>query len=158
MESLGKKCLWEKQPVRNFDIEVMKRELIRDVDVANCKEIPIVETWHIGNMAYILSRNRDLFLRYSKIFAQKLQFFEPFAILVKINSETFRSRIREKIDVRDITAVEKFYREIFKNTCNLYMAFRINYIVVNNDQELSKSMAKIINTIKINTLKKTFKR
>jgi len=137
------------EPIKNFDIEVMKRELIRDVEIMKCDGIPIVETWHIGNIAYMLSRNPTLFPIYARILTYKLRFFEPFAILVRINSETFRNRIKEKLEVKNIADVENFYKAIFRNTCGLYSFFKINYMVVNNNEDVSKSLAEIIDAVKI---------
>ncbi|HKZ41260.1 MAG TPA: hypothetical protein VJ044_09890 [Candidatus Hodarchaeales archaeon] len=43
-----------------FDMEVMRRELDRDRDLQTCLNMPVVETWHVGNLAYILERSPTL--------------------------------------------------------------------------------------------------
>lgn len=136
------------QPIRDFDKEVMKRELLRDTEVIRCEKTPMVETWHLGNMAYILTRNPSLFSIYAKILKQKLEVFQPFAVLVNINSETFRHRIREKLEVTNMEQIEEFYRLIFKNTCTLYDSFRIDYKIIDNNGEISNSVQEIMEAVK----------
>jgi len=43
-----------------FDREVMRRELVRDGQLATATRTPVVETWHVGNIAYARARGHDL--------------------------------------------------------------------------------------------------
>lgn len=54
------------QSKEDFDLEVIKRELARDEQLLISPNTPVVETWHIGNMAYALARNPQLFLIYKE--------------------------------------------------------------------------------------------
>lgn len=58
------------QSKEDFDLEVMKRELRRDAQLFTDPKTPVVEIWHIGNMAYALARNPlyHLFQGFVKVF------------------------------------------------------------------------------------------
>src|SRR5690606_35883675 len=74
----------------DFDREVLRRELERDEQLLAEPRIPLVETWHIGNIGYLAARSPHLMAGYESILSKRLNIFEPTAIFIDISWETFR--------------------------------------------------------------------
>jgi len=128
------------QSKEDFDLEVMKRELARDKQLLIDPKSPVVETWHIGNMAYILARNPHLFPSYQEAFNKQLLLFHPTAILLDIAWDTFRSRATEKIASDQVDRLIAFYQEVLENTVKIYGQFDIPYFRVKNEGNLHESI------------------
>lgn len=79
----------------NFEMEVSHAELMREISMFNNAGTSIVETWHPGNLAYVLTRNADY---YDKIFeyiyqnSQLIQFSCTKIIALTISIETIKKR------------------------------------------------------------------
>lgn len=117
----------------DFDLEVMKREMARDKQLLIDPKTPVVETWHIGNMAYALARNPQLFEVYRGAITKQLRLFEPTGIMLDITWDTFRSRITEKIGADEIDKLTAFYQEVLNNTIEAYKQFEIPHFRVKNE-------------------------
>lgn len=128
------------QSKEDFDLEVMRRELARDRQLFIDPKIPLVETWHVGNMAYALTRNPHLFPSYQKDLNKQLLLFDPTAILLDIGWDTFRSRATEKIASDQVDILMAFYQGVLENTIKIYGQFDIPYVRVRNEGDLGESI------------------
>jgi hypothetical protein len=127
----------------SFDIEVMKREIARDYEILNCTNTPLVETWHLGNMAYALTRAPKLFDKYKIAFEQQLELFMPRAVLVLINWDIFRKRATEKIPLDQMDELVDFYDKVLEHTYKIYETFNIDYFHVKNEGLFQESIASL---------------
>lgn len=128
------------QSKEDFDLEVMKRELARDKQLLIDPKTPVVETWHIGNLAYALARNPHLFPNYREDLNKQLLLFDPTAILLDITWDAFRSRATEKIASGQVDRLITFYQEVLENTVKIYGQFGIPYFRVKNEGDLGESI------------------
>lgn len=128
------------QSKEDFDLEVMKREMARDKQLLIDPKIPVIETWHIGNMAYALARNPHLFPNYREGLSKQLLLFDPTAILLDIAWDTFRLRTTEKIASGQVDRLIAFYQEVLENTVKIYGQFDIPYFRVKNEGDLGESI------------------
>jgi len=127
----------------DFDIEVMRRELERDHNLLTETKIPLVETWHIGNIGYLAARSPDLIPEYKTYLIEQLRLFKPRAIFVEISDDVFRSRITERIKSDQVNRLIEFYDIITQTTRHLYRDFNIPFITINNEGLLREVMAKL---------------
>ena len=56
-----------------FDLEVMRMEMERDKQLMREDRIPLVETWHIGNLGYMAARSPQLIEAYKRDLDKILQ-------------------------------------------------------------------------------------
>ena len=119
-----------------FDKQVLSRELERDCDEINMSKYPVIETWHIGNYAFALTRD-SLISNYEAIIEKQLQKLYPLVIWLKIDDETFLSRNNEK-KIHPIESLD-FYKRlevnledilfcyVYKKMIDLYICEEANY-------------------------------
>lgn len=117
----------------DFDTEIMRRELSRDIDLIESPSIPVVETWHFGNLAYILSRNPNLYKNYKDKTEEQLERFVPEVISIDIGEKTFRDRVTEKVSPADFERLVDFYRGIRENLEKVYADFNIIPLKIMNE-------------------------
>lgn len=126
----------------DFDREVMRRELERDemIILQSPGKIPLIETWHFGNIGYVAVRSPGLISEYIRALKIQLQFFRPIPVFVDISWQVFRSRITERIKPTQVEELINFYRGISDEIRGIYNEFNIDYILIRNDGELNKSI------------------
>ena len=73
---------WDKDPA--FDQKIMDDEFERDQRLANGQHIPIVETWHFGNMAFARIRSPSVFNSYGSRLTGTMDFFRPTMLLLDV--------------------------------------------------------------------------
>lgn len=123
-----------------FDSLVMKRELARDEALLICPRIPVVETWHIGNLAYAQVRSPQMVDGYRQALERQMKSFRPFAFLVTIRRETFLGRVTERVAPEQIEQLAEFYRCVEENTLSIYHSLGIPYTKVTNDGDLGLAL------------------
>lgn len=123
----------------DFDREVMRRELLRDHQLLRTQttDIPIIETWHTGNIAYAMKRSPDLIAFYLKEFVKQLSKFDVFHILITVDNSTFFSRIIDKLPESRKKELADFYREITQNTRHIYNSNNLEFEEVENSSSIS---------------------
>ena len=135
---------------KEFDKKVMIEELERDQKLLETEKIPIVETWHIGNIAYIEKRNPDLTREYVEKMLNQMNFIEPCGVIFKIDHQTFKQRMTEKIPPEKLSEYIVFYNSIIYNTLDLYNKYKIPYIIYdNNTNSIDKITRDIINSLNL---------
>lgn len=86
------------QKQENFDKCVMKLELERDKKIKLLDSVPVIESWHIGNIAFAEARNSsNVVKQYKRKLFERLEIFYPYIINLKIGKETFINRVNEKL-------------------------------------------------------------
>jgi thymidylate kinase len=120
----------------DFDREIMRLEGTRDEELALCPRIPLVETWHVGNLAYVRARNPQLERAYRSLFEVTLRRFSVFSVFVDISWETFRMRATEKIVPSQMDELVAFYENVLAATHRLYKEYSIPYATVRNEGSL----------------------
>lgn len=86
------------QEQENFDASIMQLELERDKKIEFLDLIPVIESWHIGNIAFAEARNSlNVVNQYKRKLFEQLEIFYPYIINLKIDKETFISRVNEKL-------------------------------------------------------------
>lgn len=124
----------------DFDREVMRRELERDKLLLTETRIPLVETWHIGNIGYLAARSPQLITEYEVTLRKQLEFFDPVAVFVNISWQTFRQRISEKIQPSQVEELIQFYKLIAAKTFDVYREIGIAHTLVNNEGKLDEGL------------------
>jgi len=127
----------------DFDLAVMEREIARDQELLRCAETPVVETWHVGNLAYVLARSPRLFDRYKAAFELQRDLFNPLVFLITIDWPTFRRRATEKIRPQQMVELQGFYQHIIDNTRLLYESLGIPFLEVSNNNGVGDALATI---------------
>jgi adenylate kinase family enzyme len=124
----------------DFDREVMRRELERDKLLLAETRIPLVETWHIGNIGYLAARSPQLITEYEATLRKQLGFFDPVAVFVDISWQAFRQRISEKIQPSQVEELIQFYKLIAAKTFDVYRELGIVHTLVNNEGKLDEGL------------------
>jgi adenylate kinase family enzyme len=124
----------------DFDREVMRRELERDKLLLAETRIPLVETWHIGNIGYLAARSPQLITEYEATLRKQLGFFDPVAVFVDISWQTFKQRISEKIQPSQVEELIQFYKLIAAKTFDVYRELGISHTLVNNEGRLDEGL------------------
>lgn len=115
-----------------FDLEVMRRELERDRLLISEPKIPLIETWHIGNIGYVAVRSPKILDQYTRVLIAQLELFDPTCFYIQIDWRTFRSRITEKIKPHQIPQLIDFYKTISEKTHEIYGALGIKCLTIEN--------------------------
>ncbi len=119
----------------SFDKEVMNEELKRDQRILLSPKVPIIETWHIGNIAYMEKRNPHLVDGYSEVVRKQLESFSLTAILFEIDHQTFKERMTDNVPSSKLGEYIAFFDSIFKRTAELYKQFGIDYVILENSKK-----------------------
>ncbi len=127
-----------------FDTEVIRRETVRDSILFATQKIPLVETWHIGNLAYVSTRSPRLLASYEKCFPQFLSLFDPLAIFITIPWNTFAQRATEKIEPEQRQELQRFYECIQHVIEASYARFHIPFFRIENGPGNLEANAKLI--------------
>lgn len=112
-----------------FDREVMRLELDRDRVIQQCQSIPVVETWHLGNIAFCLSRGScKVADSYMHAFEMALNRFDPYVCLITIDDDTFLQRVSE----RQVAPQEAlgFYRTVEDNILEVAHKLELSFMTL----------------------------
>jgi thymidylate kinase len=126
------------EQMEDFDRNVMNEELKRDVMLLETKGIPVIETWHPGNIAYAMIRNPKLAEEYMQEFNATLQYFKPTMVMLGINRQTFNSRTSENTGNKNSEDLWYFYKKIRTNTLQIYNDFNLNHILVDGNKNIEE--------------------
>jgi hypothetical protein len=129
-----------------FDQEVMKLELARDTALRSETRLPVIETWHVGNIAFALARGHsDLASRYLGYTREQLSLFDPAIVRLKVSDEVFVSRVTES-RVSSVEALS-FYRRVESHYSRILVDLGIpdgeRVIVLEEDAQLARATATV---------------
>jgi len=120
----------------------MTLELERDRALQQDECVPVVESWHIGNIAFALARNNaDIAQEYTEALKSRLCDFDPWIAMIQIDDETFLGRSSE----RGITgkAVLPFYRVVEEHVLRLIRSFGLNHLMIDGTQDVNDNTTRI---------------
>ncbi len=115
-----------------FDTEVIRRETARDYILLTTQKVPLIETWHIGNLAYVSTRSPQLLASYEERFPEFLSLFDPIAVFITIPWDIFAQRTTEKIRPEQIQELQQFYEHIQCIIEASYDRFHIPFFRIEN--------------------------
>jgi len=94
-----------------FEREVMRLEIERDKTVLQATNTPVIETWHIGNIAFAEARgNLSAAARYRSSLRGIQDSFYVNAVHLQLDDDTFRHRVTERGTAVDDALA--FYRDV----------------------------------------------
>lgn len=80
-----------------FDLEVMRREFERDAAILKDIQIPVIESWHVGNIAFAYARgNQSIAEMYIRLLGERRCQFRPFFVRIHISDKAFLQRTCER--------------------------------------------------------------
>lgn len=123
-----------------FDREVMRREIGRDMLLVQAQKIPLIETWHMGNIGYIEARTPQLTAEYTELLRKQLELFDPICVFVHIEWDLFRKRVTEKIRPSQMEELIAFYQIIKDTTFKLYDQLGLGHYIIENQGDLCDGM------------------
>jgi hypothetical protein len=138
-------------PTPELDPTIMQKELERDNGLLSIPSVPVVETWHPGNMAYAYIRNKKAYGKYLQGFEKTLKNFSPIAVNITITETTFKTRYNGNYFNMEFDEIIEFYKEIKKITLKTYRDFKIPYITIVNDNSLEESYQYMVTQLKNET-------
>lgn len=121
----------------DFDLLVLEKETQRDTETIIKSAHPVVETWHIGNYAFALTRG-TLIEGYDELIEKQLRLFYPLIVKLNIDENTFLSRNTEKnIDPHEsflfYKRLEIYLTEIIDSICKKGLAEIYSFTDYNYD-------------------------
>ncbi len=132
------------EAVEQFDREIMKRELARDDSfLSEGVGAVVVETWHIGNIAYAQIRTPSVASEYKALLKEQLLQCDPLFFFLDISEETFRERANELIPLGIEADRFIFYQTIKNNILSLFKEYDIGYYSIDANQDMEKVMQNI---------------
>ena len=138
---------------QNFDDEVFKEEFDRDYAWSrNTKNSRVVETWHIGNLAYAHKRESIISQSYLDNIKNNLE--NCIIVYLKISKETLGLRLRDEACGQDINSDRQkyidFLWDVGKNIEKIIKNMNLNIsatVMNNNDQKIEFVLKEIIKGI-----------
>ena len=98
----------------DFDLHVMEMEIKRDQRIVSLDSIAVIETWHVGNIAFAESRGSiSVATEYRRKLYEQLERIMPIVIKLDISDTTFLQRASEK-NISPSDALT-FYRKVEQN-------------------------------------------
>lgn len=126
-----------------YDFNIIAREAARDNQLMQNPSVPVVETWHIGNLAYVRARTPYLSALAEGVLTSALERFDPLAVFLDISWETFKQRAKVGITPDNLRCLTKFFRYIQNEILETYKKFDIKHLIINNDGPLTETLAEI---------------
>ena len=122
-----------------FDGEIMKRELQRDNTLFSVDSgMAVVETWHIGNIAYAMIRTPAVAREYAARLKDQFTKCNAVHLFLDINEETFRQRANLLVPLGIKEDVFVFYKNIERNLLALLDEHNVEYHKIDANQEVEK--------------------
>ena len=127
-----------------LDREIMKRELERDDSfLSDGINVAVVETWHIGNIAYAEIRTPSVANEYKALLKEQINKYNPLFFYLDIGEETFIERANEPVPLGVEEDQFIFYQNIRNNILSLFKEFGIDYFSIDANQEMDSVMKDI---------------
>ncbi len=122
-----------------LDREIMRREIERDdLLLSQEEQVAVVETWHIGNIAYAQIRNPLIADEYKALLKKQFSKYTPLFFFLDISNETFKERANRLVPLGIKEDVFVFYENIKRNILSLFDEFNIRYHPIDANQEIDK--------------------
>ena len=127
------------EAVEWLDREIRKQELERDSSLLlGGTNLAVIETWHVGNIAYAQIRTQSVANQYKAILKEQLSRYNPLFFFLDISDETFRKRANRLVPLGVKEDVFIFYRNIKSNILSLLKEQNIDYYPIDANQEVDK--------------------
>jgi len=122
-----------------LDRQIMKDEMERDGSfLSEGVKAAVVETWHIGNIAYAQIRTPSVANSYKALLKEQLNKYNPLFFFLDISDETFRERANRLVPLGIKEDVFIFYQDIKNNILSLLNEYDIDYYSIDANQEVEK--------------------
>jgi len=130
-----------------FEFEVSRRELERDVIYASRQGIIGIESWHPGNLAYAMVRNPDSVSRLVSYMISSPLLSNAYGIRLSVSPETIFSRTETFRDNRSWAA--DFYSKIdgCLDFCLTQLGLQERSISINADKDFSTVIKEVKDAI-----------
>ena len=127
-----------------LDREIMRQELERDESFLSQKvKVAVVETWHIGNIAYAKIRTQSVANEYKALLKRQLLKYNPLFFFLDINEKTFRERANKPVPLGIEEDIFIFYQNIKNNILSLLNEYNIDYYSIDANQDMDDVMKDI---------------
>ncbi len=133
----------------SFDTLVFENELKRDAKLLQCPRIPVVETWHIGNLAYAAVRNRHIYDHYLDAVSSSFKHFRPVVFIVNTDWQNFLQRATEKISQKEIEPFLLFYNDVLFNLFNVCSLLGVKPFTIFNNTTVEVALEDMKRWLKI---------
>ena len=147
------------ETVEWFDREIMKRELERDNSFLSLGvEAAVVETWHVGNIAYAEIRTPSVANEYKALLKEQFLKYNPLFFFLDISEETFRERANKPVPLGVEEDQFIFYQNIRNNILSLFNEYNIDYYSIDANDGIDgvvKHIRKILLNHKVTLLETT---
>ncbi|MDZ4231282.1 MAG: hypothetical protein U1C52_00615 [Patescibacteria group bacterium] len=122
-----------------FDREIMQRELQRDnLFLSEGVEAAVVETWHVGNIAYAQIRTPSVANTYKALLKKQISKHNPLFLFLDISEATFRQRAGKPVPLGIEEDQFVFYQTIKNNILSISREYDIGYYTINANQDTEK--------------------
>lgn len=136
-----------------LDKKVMTAEFCRDKQLlSGKKDLIIIETWHIGNIAHAQLRNINVAKKYIKLFKKNAKKYRIYGIYLEIPYKTFWKRTKKYKDCNKQKTVS-FFRLLRKQILKCYKEFKIPLQKINANRQIKLVLGDILDFIE--TIKET---
>jgi len=134
----------------SFELEVTELELRRDNKIINSNfNCSVVETWHIGNLAYAMVRNPDCEKKLVEMIKTSPLLNSSLGIWLQVSRENIYARTQTFNDNRSWAA--DFYSKIDFKIADCFKILNLaNHIIVDANGELNTVINDVKNIIKLN--------
>lgn len=120
-----------------LDKEIMRREIERDsLIVREGVKTAVIETWHVGNIAYAEIRTPSVANEYKSLLNELFNKCSPLFFFLDISDETFRERANKLVPIGIDENVFTFYQNIKNNILSLLKELNINYYSIDANQKM----------------------
>ena len=155
---IGKKLYYEAVDKENFtanqneefEKKIAQMELARDADILQkAYKIAVVETWHVGNLAYAMKRNPNSVDVLVKLARTSPFFQKSFGIWLRVSKETIFQRTKTFSEDREWAS--EFYTDLDSRMESCFQVLGItndNYCILDANRTLEKNMNDVHNIIK----------
>lgn len=155
---IGKKLYYEAEDNKNFtanqneefEKKITQMELARDADILQkAYKIAVVETWHVGNLAYAMKRNPNSADVLVKLAHTSPFFHKSFGIWLRVSKETIFQRTKTFSEDREWAS--EFYADIDSKIELCFQMLGItndNYCILDANRTLEKNINDVHNIIK----------
>lgn len=138
-----------------FEMEVAERELSRDIELANYNGTIGIETWHVGNLAYVAVRNPSSLTKFIQMANRSPFIHSAHGVWLRISSSEIYKRTKTFVNNPQWAA--EFYTKIDSEieSCIDLLGLNEQITILNAD----KSLDLVYNEVKdtINNLNNIYK-
>lgn len=133
-----------------FDREIMLKEIERDQLLLSQERTPVIETWHIGNIAFSsIRKNTEIVKEYENRFKNQLKKFNPTILLISISDEVFIKRASEK-GIKNKQKLLTFYKHVFEEEKRIIENYRFPVLEITGDKKISELKETLLLNLKRN--------